>query len=519
MRLTGQVQMNLGQDKGALQKQYRFGVEQALAKAGFLNTSEIVTVQALVLFLVCVRRHDDTRFVWSLTGLALRIGQSLGLHRDGTKLGLSPFDVEMRRRLWWQICILDVRASEDHGSDPSIMDFTSDTEFPLSVNDDDLSPEMTEFPEVRTGVSEMTFCLIRYEICKLSRTLTYTPTGTCSRKGLSLEQKEVLVQETADRLEEKYLKHCEDAGPLYWVAATVARLIVAKMTLIIYHPLTQPGKPSTLSVDVRDRLFMSSIQILEYARALEMEATTKHWGWLFHTYIQWHAIAYILGELAERDNSVTVDRAWQTMDAIFSSKQGGPVMTSKHGMLWQPLRKLMARARRRREQNKYMERSSELGIDNKYHQPPPQPYSVPPNLKIGGFTGAIPNNTMMNSATTTDLPNGLQNSNTGIHPFMNQMTNTSAVEPQNSGMGMLTPENMQLPLPQQPQTGSWLMDDSQFLDMDMADLSTNGGVDEVNWQGWDDLVRDFQLETDYQFRDGENPLARGPAIGGMGNWW
>lgn len=92
---------SFGVRKELLLRQYRFGTEQSLARAGFLNTNEIVTVQAFVLFLVCVRRHDDTRFVWSLTGLALRIAQSLGLHRDGSKFGLSPFDTEMRRRLWW----------------------------------------------------------------------------------------------------------------------------------------------------------------------------------------------------------------------------------------------------------------------------------------------------------------------------------------------------------------------------------------------------------------------------------
>jgi Fungal specific transcription factor domain len=282
-----QVHTNFGIEKEPLLKKYRFAVEQALAKASFLNTNEIVTVQALVLFLVCVRRHDDTRFVWSLTGLALRIAQSLGLHRDGSVFGLSPFDTEMRRRLWWQVCILDTRASEDHGSDPSILDYSFDTKFPLSINDDDLDPNATEAPVPREGVSEMTFCLIRYEICNLTRRLTYTPPGDapCKLAGkqpLSLEEKEELVRNCARHLEKTYLRYCEDAGPLYWVAATVARLIIAKMSLIIYHPLTQPGKPNSLSQDIKDRLFMASIEIIEYSRILESEASTKHWGWLFH---------------------------------------------------------------------------------------------------------------------------------------------------------------------------------------------------------------------------------------------
>lgn len=162
-----EVKSNLAQDKTQLVKKYRFAVEQALARAGFLTSSEIVTVQAFVLFLVCIRRHDDSRTVWSLTGLVIRLGQALGLHRDGEPLGLSVFDTEMRRRLWWQIVVLDVRASEDFGSDPTIMEFSMDTKMPLNLNDADFSPTSDKKPEVRVGVSEMTFCLIRYEILNM----------------------------------------------------------------------------------------------------------------------------------------------------------------------------------------------------------------------------------------------------------------------------------------------------------------------------------------------------------------
>lgn len=224
MLTSSQVQTNLGVEKDNLVRQYRFGVEQALARAGFLNTDEIVTIQAFVLFLICVRRHDDTQFVWSLMGLALRLSQSLGVHRDGVRLGLSPFDTEMRRRLWWQVCILDLRAAEDHDSDPSILDFSFDTAYPTSLNDDDISPEDTKPPTPREGATEMTFTLIRCEICSLLRKLTYVPPGCYDVRGPAVptfDEKEALVKETSLRLEDKYLRYCEDAGPLFWVAATV----------------------------------------------------------------------------------------------------------------------------------------------------------------------------------------------------------------------------------------------------------------------------------------------------------
>lgn len=101
-----------GLDQETLLARYRFGVEQALARARFLDTEEIIVLQAFVLFLVLLRKNDDARILWTLTGLVVRLAQSLGCHRDGSHFDMSPFECEMRRRLWWHVCILDSRSSE-----------------------------------------------------------------------------------------------------------------------------------------------------------------------------------------------------------------------------------------------------------------------------------------------------------------------------------------------------------------------------------------------------------------------
>lgn len=116
-----------GEDRTALLHKYRFGLEQGLSRANFLFCDEVVILQALVVFLILLRRNDDARKIWTLTGLVVRIAQTLGVHRDGSHFGLKPFDIEMRRRLWWQVCILDARSSEDHGCDPTIVEAQYDT--------------------------------------------------------------------------------------------------------------------------------------------------------------------------------------------------------------------------------------------------------------------------------------------------------------------------------------------------------------------------------------------------------
>lgn len=59
-----EVEANFESDKMTLLSRYRFGVEQALARADLLTTMEIVTVQAYVLFLFCLKRHDAVKLVW-----------------------------------------------------------------------------------------------------------------------------------------------------------------------------------------------------------------------------------------------------------------------------------------------------------------------------------------------------------------------------------------------------------------------------------------------------------------------
>jgi hypothetical protein len=155
-----QCQSLLGETKINLWKRYRFATEQALARADFMNSSSLMVLQAFIFYLICVRFYDDSKSVWAMGGLAIQIGYTMGLHRDGKHFNLDPFDIEMRRRLWWHIAILDIRAAEDHGTEIRTTQSSYDTLFPSNVNDDDIWPGMTEAPKVRQGPTEMTMCLI-----------------------------------------------------------------------------------------------------------------------------------------------------------------------------------------------------------------------------------------------------------------------------------------------------------------------------------------------------------------------
>lgn len=346
------MQTTLGSNKDDLLTQYRFAVEQALSKANFLNASDLSVIQAFTIFLVIVRRHDESRFCWSLIGLLVHLAQGMGLHRDGSHFGLGPFETEMRRRLWWALLVLDLRSAEELGSDLIIGEIMYDTQMPSNINDADISPTTVEFPEPREGRSDTATVLVRYEICNLARRLVRASSAAvtmCPKAGsMTLADRERTLLDVYQRVETKFLKQTlSDNEPLYWMAAVVARVIMAKMCLVIYQPMLFPGSEYQLSEDIRQRIYVSAIEIIEYSHILNKDNRCRQFRWLFLTYTNWHAIAYTLVETCSRPWSALVERGWEALNGY----ERDPVeyaKTANHTAVFQPLRKLFVRARRHR---------------------------------------------------------------------------------------------------------------------------------------------------------------------------
>lgn len=104
--------------------------------------------------------------------MALRIGQRMGLHQDGERLGLSPFETEMRRRLWWQLVLQDAHFALGAGLGHSLLPRDSHTRGPRNLNDADIYPAATEPFQDRDGPTEMVLCRVMY---KTARFMTRTP--------------------------------------------------------------------------------------------------------------------------------------------------------------------------------------------------------------------------------------------------------------------------------------------------------------------------------------------------------
>jgi hypothetical protein len=348
-----QCEAILGVSRKVALEKYRFATEQAMARAKLLNTQSIILLQAAVLFLAALNNGDDTRTTWSLAALIYHIAQAMGLHRDGTAFGLRPLETELRRRLWYHICMLDNRTSEYHGFEPIVHEHDFDTRVPLHVNDSDLTAKTMAPPPERSEACDMTFCRIRCELMRTSRKINNVPRWVVQGQqtdGLSMTERQALVADLKSRLEQLYLPYCEGSSIRFMRVASIAtRMILARMWLTVNHHREDSSSPAGNggATGTRDQMFLTSIEVLELSAQLLTDPELAPWKWQCGTHIQWHAVAFALSEICARPPGPDCDRAWKYMCIVHEGwrlKENG-----RNGTLWRPIQRLMAKARYVRE--------------------------------------------------------------------------------------------------------------------------------------------------------------------------
>ena len=323
------------------------GTEEALNRADLLNDKSIHTVQAAVLYLLALPGPSSTK--WPLAGLLIRVAISIGLHRDPLHFPYVPaFEAEMRRRLWWALCLADWQFGDMQFSEMSLNESLFDTRLPCNVNDGDLFSGMAYAPVAQTGVTDSTCFLIQCESWLLKQRLqlvTARSAAEDSRRSPS-EQAEMLYDMSSE-IRSKYMHSFDPGNSLHCFVLTNFRLMQIKTQLVIHHRALfgSSGLPSEL----QERFFTSSIDLLEFCYSLQSDTchdiNWKKWKWLIRDYVQWHAMAFILRQLCISPWDPSREHAWNLINRVFLSIP----MAARGTQLWHSLGLLLQKAHRTRE--------------------------------------------------------------------------------------------------------------------------------------------------------------------------
>ena len=88
--------------------------------------------------------------IWVLVGMIARLAMRMGYHRDSKVFPtITPFEGEMRRRVWTFVRMADLLFSFQVALPSLIRDTESDTEIPRNLYDEDFDEDCKELPPSR----------------------------------------------------------------------------------------------------------------------------------------------------------------------------------------------------------------------------------------------------------------------------------------------------------------------------------------------------------------------------------
>ncbi|KAK5052098.1 hypothetical protein LTR84_002902 [Exophiala bonariae] len=315
-----------GGDRANQMLKFKIGMEQAFAQGDFLDHPTLTGLHALALYLCAMRIHNRGNGIWVLNGLAMRISESMGLHRDGRRLHLSPFQAEIRRRLWWHFITREMRAGEDYGLDigNSVM-LTTDVDLPLNLEDTDLWPEMTELPPAKSSWTAMSFSLIHIKISQAMQELGQVLSSRSMTSSQMYSQRAKIIAETQEWVEAR-LAQCNPVIPRHRMALSCSRWLIQKLDFITRTQWLMLKKTRCRQHLATDEHLLEALEILE-PRLMNKDDLLEQFAWVRKVFPQYYVSMYILWHLCVKPEGPHVARAWRTVDCVLSGEIWNEITT------------------------------------------------------------------------------------------------------------------------------------------------------------------------------------------------
>ena len=327
-----------GESRKALLLRYRLATKAALSRAKFIGSASLTVLQAFLIHLLSMREVYDSRTLWTLTGIALRIAEGMGLHRDGSFLRLPPFETEIRRRIWWQLKMLDGDSAELSGSD-KFGTFDMDPKnpkFPANTNDNELYPGLSSPPVTTDRATDMIFCALRFEL------RSYWTTNPVKERqqgkddylwnsyGSSavMNERDKAIDEFEKTLETKYIRYCDPSQPIQLMTTLIARAAISTMRLIAHHP-RRWGSEAQVPESERHYVWNLSVKGLKQYNMIHSNRELERFSWHAAFYFRWQVFIHILDTLRVNPFVQEAVQVWHLIDEVYETNPDFVTNTKK----------------------------------------------------------------------------------------------------------------------------------------------------------------------------------------------
>lgn len=241
-----------------------------------------------------MRNRARPSAIYSLMGIAVRIAERMGIHRDGARLGLSIVRSEERRRIWWQLQSMEISIGQLTGNISMTLFGEWDAKMPSNFEDHDLHAGILELPRERPDLTSISHCLWRYFILKYQRDdrddkgrvegLMYLLSPL-----VPLAEKDAKIQDLNQQLNSRFVQSCDPLNPLHLYMQIGIRSFHLAALRTARQPSLINAKISEMSMEDRDSFLEICMKATEYYVLCKENIALRRFQWHNEIYFQWTA--------------------------------------------------------------------------------------------------------------------------------------------------------------------------------------------------------------------------------------
>ncbi|KAF2690947.1 hypothetical protein K458DRAFT_355288 [Lentithecium fluviatile CBS 122367] len=265
---------------------YREKVVQCLILGDYTKCPPYTLEVFLSYFVMEYLRSRDTQFgIWLLVGMLVRIALRMGYHREPSKFpNISPFQAEMRRRIWSMIVQLDLMSSIQVGLPRMIQPSMSDVMEPRNLTDADLDENMTELPPSRpeSDSTVMLYTMVRNRGLQImSRIVDLSNTGQTIAYREILELDKALrdyyngVPDSLKGLDAKVFNAESDTE----MRKMYLGVTFLKASVMLHRPYMLLGRTDARYEYSRMACLDAALEILDFQMLLDRESRVANKNW------------------------------------------------------------------------------------------------------------------------------------------------------------------------------------------------------------------------------------------------
>ncbi|CAM1504947.1 Fc.00g025380.m01.CDS01 [Cosmosporella sp. VM-42] len=242
-----------------------------------VQTFRLKIVQCLVLVELFLS-NDAEIGVWILLGTVVQLAMHMGYHRDGKHFkGMSPFNAEMRRRVWATIVEVDLGISAQMGLPRLIKQWQTDTTEPSNLQDNDFNKATTHMPPSlpETNLTPMLYRLVKarvmatigfiWDFAADTRTYTY---AEIMKMDAKLQEAYTSIPEC---LKWHSIAHCITDSPQVIIQKVFLEIVCYRAKIVLHRKYLHCSPPNNQYGDTQSICLNAALKLLDYQHMLQEE--------------------------------------------------------------------------------------------------------------------------------------------------------------------------------------------------------------------------------------------------------